>query len=214
MTKPIARRDFLKISSLVIAAAALPGRMSLFNVSPVMAGADMPFKPHAFLEIATDDSITVWVGQTNLGQGTHTGIPMIIADELDASWETVQVKMALAAEPFKSPVWHMQATGGSTSIRHRWDLLRSAGAAARQMLIETAAEQWKVPAEKCIAKDGKVLHPDKRHLTFGRLVEAAGKRQVPDNPKLKDPRDYRIIGTKRDRVGYPGQGYGKNRFRV
>jgi isoquinoline 1-oxidoreductase beta subunit len=64
------------------------------------------------------------VGQTNLGQGTHTGIPMMIADELDAAWEKVQVKMALAAEPFKDPVWHAQATGGSSSIRHRWDLLR------------------------------------------------------------------------------------------
>jgi isoquinoline 1-oxidoreductase beta subunit len=206
------RRDFLKKSSLVIAATALPGGVGLFNVSPVLAGADTPFKPHAFLEIAADDSITVWVGQTNLGQGTHTGIPMIIAEELDAAWEKVQVKMALAAEPFKSPVWHEQATGGSSSIRHRWDLLRTVGAAARLMLVETAAEQWKVPAEKCASKDGKVVHPDGRSLTFGKLVEAAGKRPVPENPPLKDPKDYRIIGTQRKRMDIPDKVMGKTVF--
>lgn len=99
------------------------------------------------LEIAADNTVTVWVGQTNLGQGTHTGIPMVIADELDAAWETVRVKPAPAADPFKDPVWHMQLTGGSTSIRHRWDLLRTVGAAARQMLMEAAAQQWKIPAQ-------------------------------------------------------------------
>ena len=208
------RRDFLKKSSLVIAAAALPGRVCLFNVSPALAGVDIPFKPHAFLEIAADDAITVWVGQTNLGQGTHTGIPMIIADELDAAWEKVRVKMALAAEPFKSPVWHMQATGGSSSIRHRWELLRKVGAAARRMLVETAAEQWKIPADKCTSKEGKVIHPDGRGLTYGHLVEAAGKRPVPDDPPLKDPKDYRIIGTQRQRMDIPDKVMGKTVFGI
>jgi isoquinoline 1-oxidoreductase beta subunit len=80
------------------------------NVSAVGAASELPFQPHAFLEIATDDSIKVWVGQTSLGQGTHTGIPMVIAGKLDAAWEKVQVKMALAADPFKDPVWHAQVT--------------------------------------------------------------------------------------------------------
>jgi isoquinoline 1-oxidoreductase beta subunit len=214
MSTHITRRDFLKNSSLVIAAAALPGRVGLFNGSPVLAAGDAPFKPHAFLEIATDDSITVWVGQTNLGQGTHTGIPMIIAEELDAAWEKVRVKMALAAEPFKSPVWHAQATGGSSSIRHRWDLLRKVGAAARLMLVETAAEQWQIPADKCAAKDGKVLHPDGRSLTFGQLAEAAGKRPVPGDPPLKDPKDYRIIGTQRQRLDIPDKVRGTTVFGI
>ena len=214
MNTQMTRRDFLKKSSLVIAAAALPGKIGLFNVSPVLAVTDIPFKPHAFLEIAADDTITVWVGQTNLGQGTHTGIPMILADELDAAWEKVQVKMALAAEPFKSPVWHAQVTGGSTSIRHRWDLLRNVAAAARQMLVEAAAEQWEIPAEKCAAKDGKVIHPDGRDLIFGRLAEAAGKRPVPENPVLKDPKDYRIIGTQRNRMDIPDKVTGKTVFGI
>jgi isoquinoline 1-oxidoreductase beta subunit len=214
MKTQMTRRAFLKRSSLVIAAAALPGKVALFNVSAAQAGENIPFKPHAFLEIATDDQITVWVGQTNLGQGTHTGIPMIIADELDAAWDKVQVKMALAAEPFKSPVWHMQATGGSSSIRHRWDLLRNVGAAARRMLVEAASEQWEIPPERCAAKDGKVIHPDGRELTFGRLAEAAGRRTVPDNPTLKNPKDYRIIGTQRKRLDIPDKVMGKTVFGI
>jgi isoquinoline 1-oxidoreductase beta subunit len=199
----------MKQGSLVIAATAFAGHLKLFNASPAVAATATSFKPHAFLEIAADDTITVWVGQTNLGQGTHTGIPMIIADELDAAWEKVQVKMALAAEPFKDPVWHAQVTGGSTSIRHRWDLLRKAGAAARQMLVETAAENWGLSASKCSAKDGKVMHPDGRTLTYGQLAEAAGKRSVPEKPSLKDPKNYNIIGTPRQRMDIPDKAMGK-----
>ena len=210
----LTRRNFLKHTSLVVAAAALPGGPVLFNASPVLAGVDATLKPHAFLEIAATDAITVWVGQTNLGQGTHTGIAMIIADELDAAWEKVHVKMALAAEPFKSPVWHVQATGGSSSIRHRWDMLRKVGAAARQMLVETAAEQWGIPALKCTVQDGQVIHPDERRLTFGQLAEAAAKRPVPDNPPLKDAKDYRIIGTHRDRLDIPSKVMGKTVYGI
>jgi isoquinoline 1-oxidoreductase beta subunit len=213
MTTTMTRRDFLKKSSLVIAATAFPGNPNLFNASPVMA-ADAPFKPHAFLEIAADDTVTVWVGQTNLGQGTHTGIPMIIADELDAAWETVKVKMALAAEPFKDPHWHVQVTGGSTSIRHRWDLLRKVGAAARQMLVEAAAERWKIPASPCVTKDGRVLHPDGRSLNYGQLVKAAAKQPVPEDPPLKTPQAYRIIGTPRKRLDTPDKVMGKTVFGV
>jgi len=208
------RRGFLKRTSFVLAAAALPGKVGLFNVSPALAAADITFKPHAFLEIAAGGTITVWVGQTDLGQGTHTGIPMIMADALDAAWETIQVKMALAAEPFKSPVWHAQVTGGSSSIRHRWDLFRKVGAAARQMLVEAAAEKWGIPANKCVAKDGKVFNPDGRGLTFSQLAEAAGKRQVPEDPPLKDPRDYRIIGTQRKRLDITDKVMGKTVYGI
>ena len=209
MKTSMTRRTFIAKSSLVVAATVVSSQIKLFNASPVQAASGLPFKPHAFLEIAADDTITVWVGQTNLGQGTHTGIPMIIADELDAAWDKVQVKMALAADPFKSPVWHVQATGGSTSIRHRWDMLRKVGAAARQMLVETAAEKWGIPANKCVAKDGKVIHPDGRSLTYGQLSETAGNRPLPEDPPLKDPKDYHIIGTPRERLDIPDKVMGK-----
>jgi len=212
MKSEMTRRSFLQQGSLVIAAAAFSNSLRLVNASPAWGASTLPFKPHAFLEIATDDTITVWVGQTNLGQGTHTGIPMIIADELDAAWERVQVKMALAAEPFKSPVWHVQATGGSSSIRHRWDLFRKVGAAARQMLVEAAAEQWGIDGKKCSAREGTVLHPDGRSLSYGQLVESAGKRPMPDNPTLKKPEAYRIIGTPKQRLDIPDKVMGKTVF--
>ncbi|MFZ0613715.1 MAG: xanthine dehydrogenase family protein molybdopterin-binding subunit [Desulfobacterales bacterium] len=212
MQTVMTRRSFLKKSSLVIAATAFSNPLNLFNASSARGASEHPFKPHAFLEIATDDMITVWVGQTNLGQGTHTGIPMIIADELDAAWEKVQVKTAVAAEPFKDPLWHAQLTGGSSSIRNRWDMIRTVGAAARQMLVEVAAEQWGIPGEKCVTRDGKVLHPDGRSFTYGKLAEAAGKRPVPGNPRLKNPEDYRIIGTPRKRLDIPDKVMGKTVF--
>ena len=214
MQTDITRRSFLKTGSLVIAVAALSGSCRLFNASTVKETARLPFKPHAFLEIAGDDTITVWVGQTNLGQGTHTGIPMIIADELDAAWETVGVKMAPAAEPFKSPVWHVQVTGGSSSIRHRWDLLRQTGAAARQMLIGAAAGQWGIEAGQCSTRAGRVVHPDGRTLTYGQLAAAAGRMAVPSDPPLKDPKNYRIIGTRRDRLDIPDKVMGKTIYGI
>lgn len=214
MKTEMTRRSFLKTSSLVIAATAVAGPSNLFNASPVRGASEIPFKPHAFLEIGSDDTVTVWVGQTNLGQGTHTGIPMVIAEELDAAWENVQVKMAIAAEPFKDPHFHTQFTGGSGSIRNRWDLLRTVGATARQMLIEAAAEQWGIPGHKCVTREGKVLHPDGRSFTYGQLTEVAGKRPVPEKPPLKDPKDYRIIGTTRRRQDIPDKVMGKTVFGI
>ncbi|MGD8947674.1 MAG: molybdopterin-dependent oxidoreductase, partial [Desulfobacterales bacterium] len=103
MRKAMTRRTFIKSTGLMIAACAAPG--GLVNVSSGLAGDAATFKPHAFLEIAADNTVTVWVGQTELGQGTHTGIAMILADELGADWNYVQVKQALAGDPFKDPMW-------------------------------------------------------------------------------------------------------------
>lgn len=214
MTTALTRRSFLKKSSLVVAVSALQGKLLFSNVSYGMTATDTSFKPHAFVEIATDDTVTVWIGQTNLGQGTHTGISMIVAEELDADWSKVQPKMALAGEPFKDPVWHAQITGGSTSIRHRWDMIRKAGAAARQVLMEAAADQWGITAEKCSTKEGKVVHPDGRSVSYGKLVEAASKLPPPENPQLKNSKDYQIIGTSRDRFDIPGKVQGKAVFGV
>ncbi|MGD9097739.1 MAG: molybdopterin-dependent oxidoreductase, partial [Desulfobacterales bacterium] len=209
MQTHMTRRSFLKQSSLVIAATAFSGPLNLFNASPAAAAAALPFKPHAFLEIAADDTITVWIGQTNLGQGTHTGIPMVIADELDAAWESIRVKPAPAGEAFKDPLWHSQFTGGSTSIRHRWDLLRTVGAAARQMLVEAAAQQWGVTAGRFTTENGQVVHSDGRRLSYGKLVETARELPVPENPPLKQADAYRIIGTPRDRVDIPDKVMGR-----
>lgn len=214
MKTEMTRRAFLKTGSLVVAATAFSGELRLFNASPAKAEMAATFKPHAFVEIAADDTVTVWLGQTNLGQGTHTGISMIVAEELDADWDKVQAKMALAAEPFKNPIWHAQITGGSSSIRHRWDMIRKAGAAARQMLAQAAAQQWGIDSSKCVTDKGKVVHPDGRTLSYGQLVEEAQKLPVPENPPLKEAKDYRIIGSARQRLDIPDKVEGRTVYGI
>lgn len=208
------RREFIKRSSLILAGSIVFGKYSLLNISQGAAAAGQTFNPHAFLEIAEDNTITVWVGQTNLGQGTHTGIPMIIADELEADWEKVQVKMALAADPFNHPAYPFQFTGGSSSIYPRWDLFRTVGAAAKEMLIEAAAKEWKTSRRKCSAASGKIIHKDGRSLSYGKLITRARELEVPEKPKLKKSKDYTIIGTKRDRFDIPAKVSGEAKFGI
>jgi isoquinoline 1-oxidoreductase beta subunit len=212
--KGLNRREFIKSSSLILAGSVALGNLSLLNVSSGVAATAESFKPHAFLEITEDETITVWVGQTNLGQGTHTGIPMIIAEELEADWETVQVKMALAADPFNHPAYPFQFTGGSSSIYPRWDIFRTVGAAAKEMLVNAAAAEWNVTPEKCKAVSGKVVHPDGRTISYGKLVATARNLEVPEKPKLKDAKDYTIIGTARDRFDIPAKVSGEAIFGI
>lgn len=214
MKNETTRRAFIQRGSLVVAATLISGKLSLLNVSNARADKAMTFQPHAFVEIATDDTVTVWLGQTNLGQGTHTGISMIVAEELDADWNNIQAKMALAAKPFDNPYFPMQFTGGSTSIRTRWDLLRKTGAAARQILMEAAANQWGVDTTSCKTDNGRVIHADGRSLSYGQLVEAAGLLAVPENPQLKNPGKFRIIGSEKARLDIPDKVAGRTRYGI
>ena len=212
MSEDMSRRFFIQSGLLVLAAAITPGAIVLMNASPSAAGPAPSFRPHAFVEIDADGSVTVWVGQTDLGQGTHTGIAMIVADELDADWNRVRTRMALAAEPFKDPEWGIQATGGSTSIRHRWDMLRKAGAAARLMLVQAAAREWGADPAACTTSSGKVFHPDGRSLGYGELAAKAAVLQVPADPFLKNPDDYVFIGTLKRRLDMEDKVQGRTAF--
>jgi isoquinoline 1-oxidoreductase beta subunit len=213
MSEDMSRRFFIKSGLLVLAAAITPGAVVLMNVSPGGAAAPTPsFRPHAFVEIDADGAVTVWVGQTDLGQGTHTGIAMIVADELDAAWNRVRTRMARAAEPFKDPEWGMQATGGSTSIRHRWDMLRKVGAAARLMLVRAAAASWGVDPAACTTREGQVLGPDGRSAAYGDLAARAAVLQVPADPPLKNPGDYVFIGTLKRRLDLEDKVQGRTAF--
>ena len=212
MKKEINRRSFLKTGSLVIAGSIAMDNFFFFNCLESMAETGENFKPHAFVEITADDTVIVWVGQTDLGQGTQTGMAMVIADEIDAAWSTVQVKMAMAEDDFKDPLWHIQITGGSTSFRHRWDLIRGAGAVARRMLIEAAAKRWGISSDKCRTVSGKVIHPDGKSLLYGQLVKDARKLKVPEKVSPKDPKDYKIMGTDKKRLDIPDKVSGRAVF--
>ncbi len=216
MTSTISRRTFLKYTlggaGLTITVGITPLGWRLANAADVKPA---ELKPFAYIDISPDNMITVLVGQTELGQGTHTGIPMIVAEELEADWKQVRVRQAPAAEPFKDPFMKMQITGGSTSIRNRYDLLRKAGAAAREMLIEAAAKTWDISASECVAADSIVRHKKSaKRMTYGRLSPIAAKLPVPQDPQLKPASAFKIIGTKRARFDIPDKVQGTAKFGI
>lgn len=153
------------------------------------------FTPNAWLRIAADGTVTVVCGSAEMGQGVHTAIPMMVAEELDADWKTVRVEQAPVDQAYANPAFGMQATGGSTTVRGHWTVVREAGAAARAMLVAAAAEQWKVEPAQCRTAEGQVIHPDGRQrLGYGALAEPAGRLTPPKSVTLKDPKDFRIMG--------------------
>src|SRR5271169_1701144 len=139
------------------------------------------FTPNAYLHIAPDGKVTVVVARSEMGQGVRTALPMILAEELDADWSQIAIEQAGASTLFGD-----QTTGGSASVRTTWDPMREAGAAAREMLVTSAAQQWNVPAAECTTEKGVVIHAaSNRKSGYGDLVERASKLPVPKEPKLK-----------------------------
>lgn len=213
--KEYTRRDFLKTSlagaGLTVAAVMTPSGLRLLSAAELQQ--DQTFAPNAYLRIAPDDSITVVVNKSEMGQGVTTSLPMIIADELEADWKQVRFVFAPAADEYKDPVWGMQSTGGSTSVRHMHDTLRKAGAAAREMLILAGSQALQAPLRDCAAQNGAVRNMKSgRGLTYGRLVFEASRLPVPQNPALKTEGQLRYIGKAVHRLDGPEKSMGKAKF--
>lgn len=155
------------------------------------------FAPNAFVRIGTDNLVTVIVKHLEMGQGTYTGLPILVAEELDAAWEQVRAEGAPAdAERYNNLFWgKAQGTGGSTALANSFEQLRKAGAVARRMLVAAAAERWQVPVGEIRVRDGVLAHPSGRKASFGELAEAAARQPVPAQVKLKDPSRFRLIGN-------------------
>jgi len=203
------RRSFLKGS------AAAGGGLVIGFVLPAagrLAEAAAPFQPNAYLRIASDNRVTVVCGLSEMGQGVLTAIPMLVAEELDADWSKVRVEQAPVDKAFNNPIFGMQATGGSTSVRGHWEPMRKAGAAAREMLLAAAAETWKADKADCRTVDGMVVHKSGKKLPYGRLVAKASKQPVPANPKLKDPKDFKLLGHGLRRLDTPAKVNGSAKF--
>jgi isoquinoline 1-oxidoreductase beta subunit len=148
-----------------------------------------------------------------MGQGPYTSIPMVVAEELDADWSKVRFEAAPVDPVYNHSVYGMQMTGGSTSTWSEWDRVRKAGAAARAMLVSAAADLWQVDAASCSVEKGVVHHGDgKRTLTFGQLVDKASRLNAPQDVKLKDPKDYKIVGKPTKRLDTPMKLNGKAVF--
>jgi len=213
MRTAMSRREFLKAAGLTLAVTMTPSGYRILSAAE--AGMDEPgaFQPSVWLQVTPDNIVTVVVSKSEMGQGVYTSLPMIVADELEADWKQVRVQAAPAGDGYRDPVWGTQATGGSTSIRHMHEPLRKAGAAAREMLITAAANEWGVPAGECQADLGKVRHPKtKRAMTYGELCLKAAKVPVPENPELKKENQFRYIGSPMPRVDLKEKISGSARF--
>ena len=151
--------------------------------------------PGAFLRISHDESITIHLPCSEMGQGVSTSLPMLIAEELEADWSTIKIEFAPAHEDFENPRSGRQITGGSASIRGFWQPLREAGATAREMLLISASQTWGVDKNSCSVKKGKVIHQASNQiLSYGQLVEKANELDLPETPPLKLPEQFSIIG--------------------
>lgn len=178
-----------------------------------LAAGEPAFSPNAWLRITPDNRVTVVCGSSEMGQGVLTAIPQLLAEELDADWTTVRVEQAPVSQAFNNPAFGMQATGGSTTVRGHWDVMRNAGATARAMLVAAAAEQWKVPASECRTEAGQVIHGSKK-LSYGQLAEAASKQKAPEKVALKDPKDFKILGQRKARLDTAGKTNGSAKFGI
>ncbi|MGB8338593.1 MAG: xanthine dehydrogenase family protein molybdopterin-binding subunit [Burkholderiales bacterium] len=206
------RRTFLKAS------VAVGGGLMLELALPFDAFADATgsktFSPNAWLRITPDNMVTVIVDKSEMGQGVYTSMPMLLAEELDADWAKLKMESAPAAKEYFHPWFGIQGTGGSTSVRAMWKPLREAGAAARSMLVSAAAQEWKVDAASLRTENSFVIAPDGKKLSYGQLADKAALMPVPKEPKLKDPKDFRIIGKATKRLDSPEKINGSAQFGI
>jgi isoquinoline 1-oxidoreductase beta subunit len=174
-----------------------------------------PFAPNAWLRIGTDDSVLVVVDRSEMGQGVTTSLPMLLAEELEADWTKVQIEFAPADKAYINPLFGLQGTGGSSSVRAAWTPLRKAGAAAREVLIAAAAQRWDVKASECHAERGAVVHAKtKRRLRYGQLAARAATLPVPADVPLKDRKDWHIAGKPTKRLDAPSKTDGRAKFGI
>ncbi|WP_273600113.1 xanthine dehydrogenase family protein molybdopterin-binding subunit [Roseateles albus] len=206
------RRGFLKSSAggALMLSFALP----LASKRALAQSVSNTFAPSAWLRITPDNRVTVLCGSSEMGQGVLTAIPMMVAEELDADWALVGVEQAPADTAFNNPLFGMQGTGGSTTVRAHWTPLRQAGAAAREMLVAAAAQAWKVDAAALRTERGHVIGPGGKKLSYGALVESAAQQAVPASPKLKDSKDFKILGKPTRRLDSAAKVNGSAQFGI
>src|SRR3989475_4107096 len=189
----VSRRTFLETS------AAVGGGLLLGFTLPPLAPLQQngPFVPNAFVRIDRDGRVTLIMHKVEMGQGTYTSMPMLLAEELEVDLSQVQLEHAPPDDArYAEPLFGVQETGGSTSVRGNWEPLRRAGATARSLLVAAAAQTWKVDPGSCHAAEGQVIHgPTGHSLNYGALVATAAALPLPRHVTLKDPKDFKLIGT-------------------
>src|SRR6266496_4265423 len=208
MSPQLTRRDFLKVSftaggALLIASyleACAPAEPTVVPISTPTTTPipESPFQPNLFIRIDPDGIVTLNIHRSEMGQGVRTSLAMILAEELEADWSTIRVEQMDAVKDLN------QITSGSGSSAINYTPLREAGATARALLVNAAAQTWGVAPEECKAEQGKVIHTASgKQLGYGEVVSAAKDLKLSVEPQLKDPKDFRIIGTSVPRIDEP-----------
>jgi isoquinoline 1-oxidoreductase subunit beta len=206
--------------SFVASVAALGGGLALGFHLPTGAGparaAAGAAEVNAWVVVQPDDAVVIRVARSEMGQGITTALPMLVAEELECDWNKVRAEFPTADENLRRHrAWGDMSTGGSRSVRGSQEYLRKAGAAAREMLVVAAAQRWNVPAAECLAAKSIITHkPSGRTLRFGEVAEAAAKLPPPAEPKLKDPKDWTLVGTPQKRLDAMDKVTGKPIFGI
>ena len=212
----ISRRDFLHATVAIGGGLALAVRLPAqeTGTTPTAATAG-PRIPSAFVQIADDDTITIITPAVEMGQGGHTSMPMMIMEELGGDWQRLRVADAAAAAIYNNPMFGQQSTVGSFSVRGWFMDLRRIGAAAREMLVQAAASDWRVPTTECTVAQSKIAHaPSGRTRTFGSVAAQAARLPVPQQPVLKNIADFKLIGSSPLRVDVPTKVDGSARYGI
>ncbi|KRD34731.1 twin-arginine translocation pathway signal protein [Lysobacter sp. Root916] len=210
------RRRFLKAGAVLggglVIGFVVPGARRYALAAPAAASAAAPFVPNAFLRIGEDDSVTVLIAHSEMGQGVWTGLAMLVAEELDADWSKIRVEHAPAAPAYAHTAFGQQMTGGSTSTWSEFDRYRQAGATARQLLVAAAAQRFGV-AEADIRTENGVVVAGTQRARYGELAADAAKLPAPKAaPVLKDAKDWKIIGKPTKRLDSPEKITGRAKF--
>jgi isoquinoline 1-oxidoreductase beta subunit len=219
MTRNVVSRRAVLVASAAAGGGLLLGYRLDSRLQSFAAAAEEPparFTPNAFIRIGKDGRVTMIVAQVEMGQGTYTSMPMLLAEELEVGLDQVDVEHAPPNDKlYGLPGFGLQFTGASTSVRLLYEPLRRAGAAARTMLVAAAAQAWGVGVAACTPQNGVVTHrPTGRVLRYGELADRAAKLPLPKVITLKDPKDFTLIGTPAKRLDTPAKVDGTARFGI
>ena len=206
------RRSFLKTS-----AAATGGLLMAVNLPGTLGqamAAGTVSTPNAWVHIADDNTISILVAHSEMGQGVYTSMPMLVAEELNVDLSQIKVVDAPPGAAYVNALLGAQITGGSTSVRAGWEKLRVAGAQVREMLVSAAAAEWNVDRAQVKADKGMLMGPNGKKATYGAMAAAASKLPVPEKPAIKDPKDFRIVGKRTKRLDTPAKTNGTAEFGI
>jgi isoquinoline 1-oxidoreductase beta subunit len=208
------RREFLKTTAAACGGLIIGLHLPKLGAAQEGAAPKLkPFPPNAFVRIGSDESVTVIVNHSEMGQGVYTSLPMLLAEELEADWKKIRVEAAPVDAVYNHTIYGVQMTGGSSTDSSEWVRFRLAGAMARQMLISAAAQQWQVDPAGCRARKGFVMHDASgRRASFGSLAVAAAQLPAPQDVALKEAKDFEIIGKPTHRLDTRAKSNGTAEF--